>query len=85
MAAPVRDFLVDYGARHAHPVNAALHVLGVPMVVVSLYVAARGRWLPALVLFVGGYALQWAGHRAQGNEVGEVILLRQLWQRLRGI
>ena len=35
----VRRFVVDYAARHAHPVNALLHVVGVPLTVVGLVIA----------------------------------------------
>jgi hypothetical protein len=34
-------------------------------------------WRPTLLLVVG-YALQWLGHRIEGNDVGEVILIKRL-------
>ena len=34
-------------------------------------------WRPVLLL-VGGYALQWIGHRLEGNDMGEYILLKRL-------
>jgi hypothetical protein len=33
-------------------------------------------------LFVTGYLLQYLGHRAQGNEVGEVTLIKKIAARL---
>ena len=77
-------FLVDYGQRHAHPVNAGLHVIGVPMAVAGVVQICRKRVVSGASLFAGGYLLQYLGHRAQGNEVGEVILIRSLWRRLSG-
>lgn len=74
-------FLVDYGQRHSHPMNMILHLAGVPMVVLSLAKLLTGQALAAIMLFVGGYFLQYLGHRAQGNEVGEVILLKHLWNK----
>ena len=80
---PVVRFVVDYGQRHAHPLNAVLHVVGVPMVFVGVVHAfLTGGWLVGSGLVVGGYVLQYLGHRAQGNEVGEVTLLKTLWRRL---
>ena len=33
-------------------------------------------------LLILGYVLQYLGHRAQGNEVGEVILIKKLANRV---
>lgn len=78
------DFIVDYCGRHKHPVNAFLHIFGVPMVFYGIY-----KWFDNGValgwgLFIGGYFLQWLGHRAQGNEVGEVILIKKIIRRISG-
>ncbi len=77
-----KAFVVDYCARHAHPVNASLHIVGVPMVAVGLIKLIAGRSALGCSLFIGGYVLQYFGHRAQGNEVGEVMLLKKIWRRL---
>ena len=76
------DFLVDYGQRHAHPVNAVLHLVGVPMVFVGLFDLFHGQWGMAALLIVLGYLLQYLGHKAQGNEVGEVTLIKHIWRRI---
>lgn len=77
-------FLVDYGCRHAHPVNAVLHLIGVPAVLFGLYrfFACSAR-VSGLFLIVFGYLLQYLGHKSQGNEVGEVILLKRLYALMR--
>lgn len=74
-------FLADYAERHSHPVNAALHYVGVPMAVTGLGALLLGKGRLGLTLLAGGYLLQWAGHEAQGNEVGEVTLIRHLLLR----
>jgi len=79
----VRDFLVDYCQRHAHPVNAVLHLIGVPAVFLGIYLVVTGHAAEGSSLFVVGYFLQYLGHKAQGNEVGEVTLLKHIWRRLR--
>lgn len=75
-----RAFVVDYCARHAHPVNASLHIVGVPMVALGIAKLCLGRSAIGCSLFVAGYICQYIGHRAQGNEVGEVMLLKKIWR-----
>lgn len=74
----VARFLDDYRERHRHAANAALHVVGIPMTLSAVYLAWRGSWLIALGAFLGGYALQFLGHRLQGSEAGELALWRKL-------
>jgi hypothetical protein len=78
------NFIVDYCQRHAHPVNAILHIFGVPAVFIGLYDLVTGKILRAVVLIFVGYLFQYLGHRAQGNEVGEVTLIKHLWRRFTG-
>ena len=77
-------FLEDYRQRHAHPVNAVLHLAGVPMAFYGLFRLFTGDPGLGLGLLVGGYFLQYLGHKAQGNEVGEVTLIKHVWRRLSG-
>lgn len=79
-----RAFLLDYCDRHKHPLNAVLHLFGVPMVFLGLAKLSTGKALFGAGLFVLGYFLQYLGHKAQGNEVGEVTLLRKIWARVNG-
>jgi nucleoside-diphosphate-sugar epimerase len=61
-------------ARHTHPWNRALHLVGVPLApVLFLYLLARGRWLAAGAAFVVGYTLQWLGHRIEGNSMWDSL------------
>jgi hypothetical protein len=78
----IKDFVVDYIGRHAHPVNAVLHIIGVPMVFYSIFLLCTGNLQTGAVLFVLGYLFQYLGHRAQGNEVGEVILIKNIYRKL---
>jgi len=77
-----RAFMIDYIQRHTHPVNAILHVFGVPMAFTGLFFLLSGRFASGAALFSGGYFLQYLGHRAQGNEVGEVTLIKAIYRRL---
>ncbi len=78
----------QWRTRHQHPVSFVLHMIGIPIAVAALVVAVvqlwQGRWdlwwRPAALL-VGGYVLQWIGHRIEGNDVGEIILVKKLLGR----
>jgi hypothetical protein len=80
----VKDFVIDYCGRHKHPVNAILHLFGVPLAFYGFAQIFFGKFVNALICIFVGYFLQWLGHRAQGNEVGEVILIKKIWRRLKG-
>lgn len=81
VVAGTRAFLIDYIARHSHPANAVLHLAGVPMAFTGLYFVLAGRFGQGVLLLTGGYLLQYLGHKAQGNEVGELTLIKAVWRR----
>jgi len=72
-------FLRNYLLRHQHPGNRALHMVGLPVTfvlpVILLIQQAPG-W--ALASFLIGYGLQFLGHAIEGNDAGELILLKKL-------
>lgn len=76
-------FLKDYFGRHAHPVNATLHVLGVPTAFAGFFYFFSGKDLTkgAALIFIG-YLFQYLGHKAQGNEVGEVTLIKNIYKKM---
>jgi hypothetical protein len=77
-------FARDYASRHRHPTNRALHLIGVPLAPFgTLYLLLAGNAAPAAAAFACGYALQWAGHHTEGNEVGEWILIKTIARKLR--
>jgi len=67
-----RDWIGEYAQAHQNPVNRACHTIGIPMIAVSLLVAATGLlltrpwstriFIAALALFVIGWILQFVGH-----------------------
>ena len=73
-----------YLQRHGHPVSRWLHLIGVPLTLVAagLFIASSVTecwdrwWLPVMLLAVG-YLLQWIGHRIEGNDMGEIILVKK--------
>lgn len=74
----LRRFLVNYAARHRHPANIALHVVGLPITFAApvwLLIVGEPGW--AAGAFVGGYALQFLGHAIEGNDAGETVLVKK--------
>ncbi|NNJ28035.1 DUF962 domain-containing protein [Alienimonas chondri] len=74
----LKRFLTNYAARHRHPVNIALHAIGLPVTFalpVWLLIEQRPWW--ALAAFVGGYAMQFLGHAIEGNDAGETVLVKR--------
>lgn len=78
-----KEFVVDYIKRHAHPANAVLHIFGVPAAFFGVYCLFTGQIKAGMGLIVFGYFLQYLGHKAQGNEVGEVTLIKSIVRNLK--
>ncbi len=86
--APLVD---DWMRRHSHRVSFALHILGIPptlvgVLLIPVYVGMRSIpiFLVALAAFTGGYALQFAGHWADGTESGEMRWIKRQIRRIAG-
>jgi uncharacterized membrane protein YGL010W len=60
------SFLENYQKTHTHPVNRALHSIGIPAIVVSLPLFFWN-WKIALGLFIFGWILQFIGHAFEGK------------------
>ena len=74
----IAGFIKNYIERHQHPLNQLLHLIGVPLtflVSLALWWQGHGWW--ALGAFVGGYVLQFVGHAIEGNDAGEMILVKR--------
>ena len=72
-------FFRDYMSRHRNSANRAAHLVGVPLAPFGcLALLIMGEFRAAALFFVAGYVLQWIGHRIEGNEVGEWILIKWL-------
>lgn len=77
-------WLANWLERHQHPISFALHMVGIPLTIAALILGlvqlVQWRWdlwwRPA-TLFVLGYLLQWIGHLIEGNDMGELILIKK--------
>lgn len=78
------NWLKRWFERHQNPVSLVLHAIGIPLTIAALVVAGLQLsawrwdlwWRPA-GLFVLGYLLQWVGHLIEGNDMGELILVKR--------
>jgi uncharacterized membrane protein YGL010W len=74
----IQRFLINYVQRHQNGWNQLLHLVGVPMTfVVSIVLLILGQPWWALGAFVFGYFLQFLGHAIEGNDAGEVVLVKR--------
>ncbi len=71
--------------RHQSPISFWLHMVGIPLTIAAIPIAlvqlAQDRWdlwWRPVVLIAVGYFLQWVGHRIEGNDMGEVILVKRM-------
>ncbi|MBK9127965.1 MAG: DUF962 domain-containing protein [Phycisphaerales bacterium] len=84
MARPMPGWLANWLERHQHPVSRWLHYVGIPLTILACVVAGFQLhawrwdlwWRPVVLLGVG-YLLQWVGHLLEGNDMGEVILVKK--------
>ena len=79
---PVLRFLArrleGWRLRHQLPFNFWIHMVGIPLAVSGVVLLFFLPWYWGVGAFVGGYLLQWIGHRAEGNDVGEVAAIKRL-------
>lgn len=74
--------------RHQHPASRVLHAIGIPLLPlaggVAVWQLVEWRWdlwYRPVVLVGVSYLLQWVGHRIEGNDLGEVIVIKRLLGR----
>jgi len=72
-------------ARHQHPVSQGLHAIGIPMLPIAIYLGlaqlidgAWSLWWRPVVLVVVSYLLQGLGHWIEGNDMGELIVIKKM-------
>ncbi len=79
---PMSQWIEEYGHSHQHPINRVCHTFGIPMIAVSVLLAAglgivalAGQsgplastgWWTVGALFVVGWVLQFIGHAVEGK------------------
>jgi hypothetical protein len=74
----LRRRLQGWRLRHQLPFNFYIHLIGIPMALGGLVALFFVPWYWGLSAFVLGYFLQWIGHLAEGNDVGEWAAIKRL-------
>jgi hypothetical protein len=64
--------------RHQLPFNFYIHLIGIPLAVSSISLLFLVDWYWAVAAFVLGYVLQYIGHLAEGNDLGEWAAIKRL-------
>jgi uncharacterized membrane protein YGL010W len=69
---PMQEWIAEYTQSHRHPLNRLCHLIGIPLIALSLplFLAAlfiRGLWPLPLGLFLLGWAFQFLGHYFEGK------------------
>ncbi len=68
----------NWRERHQNAFNFWIHMLGIPLAFAGLPLFFLSPWYWGVAAIVGGYFLQWVGHRVEGNDVGEFIPFKKL-------
>ena len=90
MAFNLKQMMEKYRTDHQHPVNRALHTVGIPMIVASLPILPFNPLL-GMSMFVFGWILQFVGHAFEGKAPSffsdpRFLLVGPMWflRKLRG-
>jgi hypothetical protein len=73
--------LKGWRLRHQLPFNFYIHLTGIPLAlsgVVLLLALPWDQWYWGVGAFVLGYLLQYVGHLAEGNDLGEWAAIKRL-------
>jgi hypothetical protein len=75
----VRRSVGNWLERHQLAFNFWVHMIGIPMALIGvLLLATPLAWYWGVGAFVLGYLLQWIGHLAEGNDLGEWAGIKRL-------
>jgi len=85
---PMAGWIGNWLERHRRPANRGLHAVGIPLLAAGLILALVqliqwrwDLWWRPVGLIALSYLLQWWGHRVEGNDLGEMVLLKRLLGR----
>jgi hypothetical protein len=73
-----RRAVANWRERHQLPFNFWIHMIGIPLAMAGIVLLFFAEWWWALAAIAVGYLLQWIGHRAEGNDLGEWAGIKRL-------
>ena len=67
------EWIAEYSLAHQNPINKLTHLIGIPMIAVSLplmllALVVDGLMAFAIALFIAGWVLQFVGHAFEGKK-----------------
>lgn len=79
----VKADIQSYEGEHRHPVNRALHAIGIPVVVLSIPILLVD-WRLAAIVHLAGWGILWTGHAIEGNLPASwknpaIVLVAPVW------
>ena len=75
------EFMKKWLDRHKHPIDIALHIIGIPMTFIAGMIVIKGYVLSGILCFVLGYVFQYIGHVIEGSEMGELMIFQKLFSK----
>jgi hypothetical protein len=75
---PLRRILRNWRQRHRNPFNFWIHLIGIPLAVTGVVLLFFLPWYWGVGAIVLGYLLQYIGHLAEGNDLGEWAAVKRL-------
>lgn len=74
----LRKCYKGWRVRHMLPFNFGIHMVGIPLTIVGIVLLFLLPWYWGVGAFILGYVLQWIGHMAEGNDVGEWAAIKKM-------
>ena len=74
----IRRRIHNWMLRHQLPFNFAIHMVGIPVAVAGIPMLFLLDWYWGVGAIFLGYLLQFIGHQAEGNDVGEWSAIKRL-------
>lgn len=74
----IRRRIHNWMLRHKLPFNFAIHMVGIPVAVAGIPMLFLLDWYWGVGAIFLGYLLQFIGHQAEGNDVGEWAAIKRL-------
>lgn len=67
------EWVVQYERSHRHPVNRLCHLIGIPLIALSLplflfILFLPGTWPIPVIMFIAGWVFQFVGHMFEGRQ-----------------
>jgi len=84
----LQNWYQNWRLRHQSRFSFTLHLIGIPLTIAAAAVAAYqlaawrwDLWWRPVLLLVAGYLPQFIGHWHEGNDAGEVVLIKRMLGR----